>query len=137
MDPAIGQFLTSIGLTRYIELAGVIVMICSALDASIPQPAAGSHWLPLRKALSWFALNVSNAKPGGQPTLASWLLRIAQAVMAAGLLKAAQDKPTQPVIPTPAPVAPPAVPVVPLVPVLPLSPPVDPAPPAPAAPPSA
>jgi hypothetical protein len=123
MDPAIGQFLTAIGLARYIELAGVVVMLCSALDAAIPQPASGSHWLPVRKLLSWFALNLNHASPGDQPSIASWFLRIAQAVMAAGLLKTAQDQGPQ-ANPLPAP-------AVPASPVVHVTPPADPVPAAP------
>lgn len=126
MDPAIGQLLTSLGLSKYLELAGVIVMICSALDAAIPQPAEGSHWLPLRKALSFLALNLRNASPSGQPSIATWLLRIVKAVMAAGMLKgvveqanASQNPVVNPDDPTP------------VIPAVPATPPADPAPVAP------
>jgi hypothetical protein len=83
MDPAINQLLTFIGESRYLELAGVIVTLCSALDAAIPQPAPGSHWLPFRKLISWFALNIGHAGTEAQPSLATWILRIVRALVAA------------------------------------------------------
>ncbi len=80
MDPMIEQLLSFVGFGRYVGLAGLIVMICSAVDASLPQPATGSHWLPARKAISWLALNVSHAGNADQPSMASWILRVVRAL---------------------------------------------------------
>ncbi|MBF0562333.1 MAG: hypothetical protein HQL37_09985 [Alphaproteobacteria bacterium] len=55
-----------------------IVAGASALDAVLPQPAAGSHWLLPRKILSFIAANVGQASNGAQPPLSTWVLRIAK-----------------------------------------------------------
>ena len=66
-----------------------VCMIASAVDAVFPQPAAGSHWLPLRKIISFVALNVSAASNGSQPSFTTWLLRIVQPLLTAqGLIQA-------------------------------------------------
>jgi hypothetical protein len=57
----------------WIAIAG---FAASWLDAVIPQPAAGSHWLPVRKVLSALAGNVGNAANKNQPPLATWILRV-------------------------------------------------------------
>ena len=48
----------------------------SMLDSILPQPAPGSHWLPLRKAISVLAWNLFNARNANQPALATWLVRV-------------------------------------------------------------
>jgi hypothetical protein len=53
-------------------------MLLKALDAAIPQPAAGSHWLPLRKVVSILALNVGYAANADQPSILTWLERVLQ-----------------------------------------------------------
>ena len=67
-----------------------ICMIASAIDAAFPQPSAGSHWLPIRKLISFVALNISAASNGAQPSFTTWLLRIVQPLLTAqGLIQAA------------------------------------------------
>jgi hypothetical protein len=58
-----------------------IIAAASALDAALPQPAPGSHWLLLRKAVSFLAINVGNASNGKQPDFVSWIVRIAAPVL--------------------------------------------------------
>ena len=52
-----------------------VVTICSAIDASFPQPLAGSVWVVPRKIVSMIAMNFLNAKnaalPGMTPQLAA------------------------------------------------------------------
>ena len=38
------------------------VAVCAALDALLPQPPAGSRWVPPRRAVSWVALNLRHAR---------------------------------------------------------------------------
>lgn len=59
------------------------IAIASTLDALIPQPAPGSHWLIARKLLSFVAVNVSNASNGAQPSFVTWIVRIATPVLQA------------------------------------------------------
>lgn len=54
----------------------IAVAVASTLDAVLPQPAEGSHWLVLRKAISFIAVNVGNASNGKQPSFVTWLARI-------------------------------------------------------------
>ena len=58
-----------------------IVAAASALDATLPQPAPGSHWLIVRKVVSFLAVNVANASNGRQPAFATWIVRIAQPIL--------------------------------------------------------
>ena len=60
-----------------------VVAVASTLDASLPQPAAGSHWLLVRKVVSFLAVNVGNASNGGQPSFVTWIIRIATPVLQA------------------------------------------------------
>jgi len=83
MDPAINDLFALLGWSHYVELAGVLVALCSAIDAALPQPAPGSHWLPVRKAISYLALNIAHAGNDAQPSLATWILRIVRALVAA------------------------------------------------------
>ncbi len=70
------------GLDALVPLLLALHALASALDALVPQPAAGSHWLPLRKLLSAIALNVGHATNAQQPTIMTWLQRIAGLVVA-------------------------------------------------------
>ena len=54
-----------------------IVAAASTLDAALPQPDPGSHWLIIRKMISFIALNVGNASNGKQPEFVTWIVRIA------------------------------------------------------------
>ena len=60
-----------------------IVAAASTLDASLPQPAPGSHWLIVRKIISFLAINVGNASNGKQPDFVTWIVRIATPVLLA------------------------------------------------------
>ncbi len=60
-----------------------IIAAASALDAALPQPAPGSHWLIARKVVSFLAVNVGNASNGKQPDFVTWIVRIAAPVLAA------------------------------------------------------
>ena len=51
------------------------VTVASALN-TLPQPKPGSHWLPLRKVISFVALEVGGASNGAQPKFETWVLRI-------------------------------------------------------------
>lgn len=62
---------------------GAVVAVASALDASLPQPAPGSHWLVVRKLLSFLAINVGSASNGAQPSFDTWLLRIVTPILEA------------------------------------------------------
>ncbi len=59
------------------------IAAASALDAMLPQPQPGSHWLLLRKAVSFLAINVGNASNGKQPDFVTWIVRIAAPVLQA------------------------------------------------------
>jgi hypothetical protein len=91
MDP-IQSFLQALGLDRWLPLLLALHMLASAIDALLPQPAPGSHWLPLRKLVSVAAGNVANAQNILQPSLVTWLQRVIVALAA--------------VVPPPAPTAP-------------------------------
>ena len=60
-----------------------IVAAASTLDAALPQPAPGSHWLIVRKVISFLAINVGNASNGKQPDFVTWIVRIAEPVLQA------------------------------------------------------
>jgi len=60
-----------------------IIAAASALDAVLPQPAPGSHWLIARKVISFLAVNVGNASNSKQPDFVTWIVRIAAPVLAA------------------------------------------------------
>ena len=55
-----------------LTVIALAAFVASILDALVPQPAANSAWLPLRKALSALAVNVGNASNAGQPSFAAW-----------------------------------------------------------------
>ena len=78
-----------------------IVALASTLDASLPQPAPGSHWLLVRKVISFLAVNVGNASNGSQPSFVTWIVRIATPVLQAqGQLPAAVAPPAPSPTPT-------------------------------------
>ena len=58
-----------------------IVAVASTLDAALPQPQAGSHWLIVRKIISFLAINVGNASNGKQPDFVTWIVRIAEPLL--------------------------------------------------------
>ena len=60
-----------------------IIAAASTLDAALPQPAPGSHWLIVRKVISFLAINVGNASNGKQPDFVTWIVRIAAPVLQA------------------------------------------------------
>ena len=57
----------------YITLA---VSVASLLN-TLPQPAPGSHWTPLRKAIAFVAIEFGGARSAKAPELGPWLLRLA------------------------------------------------------------
>ena len=81
------------------------IAAASALDAALPQPKPGSHWLLLRKAISFLAINVGNASNGKQPDFVTWIVRIAAPVLQArGVASpASATAAEQPATPTPTP----------------------------------
>lgn len=58
-----------------------IVAAASTLDAALPQPDPGSHWLIIRKVISFLAINVGNASNGKQPDFVTWIVRIASPLL--------------------------------------------------------
>jgi hypothetical protein len=68
-----------IELWPYLTLA---VTVASVLN-TLPQPAPGSHWTPVRKIISFVALGVGHAMPANAPELGPWLLRLAAKYLAA------------------------------------------------------
>jgi hypothetical protein len=61
----------------------VLVLICSALDAVLPQPPAGSIWVTPRKIVSTIGLaifNARNAIPAGAPKAAAEVAGIAESI---------------------------------------------------------
>lgn len=99
MDASMQAALNAAGLTSFVPVVLALHTLASALDAAIPQPKPGSHWLPLRKLLTIAALGVGNASPACQPALITWAQRIA------GMLVA--------ILPPPPAAAPPAAPLPP------------------------
>ncbi len=70
-----------------------VVAFASALDAALPQPKPGSHWLIFRKIVSALAVNVGNAANGKQPPFATWIARVVASV--------STDQETKPTLPKP------------------------------------
>lgn len=62
----------------YITLA---VSVASGLN-TLPQPAPGSHWTPLRKAIAFVAIEFGGARSAKAPELGPWFLRLAASYMA-------------------------------------------------------
>lgn len=88
----IAAILRSAGLDRFVPLILLLHTTASLLDAAIPQPATGSHWLPFRKVLSFLALNFGNAANSAQPALTTWLQRLV--IVAASRMPAPDSQPT-------------------------------------------
>ena len=80
-----------------------VIAAASTLDATLPQPTPGSHWLIIRKVISFLAINVGNASNGNQPDLVTWIVRIATPVLQAqGVAPPAATSPVeQPAASTP------------------------------------
>lgn len=74
------------GLVKWVVCA---VSIASLLDAALPQPTAGSHWLPIRMVVSAVALNRLNAANAGQPGLMTWIARVLQPLVDAQIARTA------------------------------------------------
>ena len=92
------------------------ISIASTLNA-LPQPKAGSHWIPVRKIISFISLSVGGAKNVDEPPLGTWLLRLVGPVLTnqglklvavdlADVVDQATAKPVPPAVPTPSPVTP-------------------------------
>jgi len=82
VDPStLSTVLSALGLTKFVPVVLALSTLASALDAILPQPAPGSHWLPARKLLSIAALNVHYASNAAQPPLVTWLRRVAAALV--------------------------------------------------------
>lgn len=102
---ALQAALRAAGLDALIPTLLACHALASALDALIPQPAPGSHWLPLRKLVSIAAGNVHYAGNALQPSVLTWVER------SLPILMAILPSPTVVAAPTPAPapaVTPPA-----------------------------
>lgn len=78
MDAQITAAFHAAGLDSFVPLLLALHLLASALDAIIPQPKPGSHWIPFRKVLSFFAGNFWHASDANQPSLLTWAQRIAQ-----------------------------------------------------------
>lgn len=76
VSPALAAVLQSAGLGWLVQYLVAAVAIASILDAVIPQPVAGSHWLPIRKLLSFAAANVGFARNSTQPDIGTWIARV-------------------------------------------------------------
>ena len=88
-----------------------IVAAASTLDAALPQPYPGSHWLAIRKVISFLAINVGNASNGKQPDFVTWIVRIAAPLLqnpttAQAVVQAAAAGPLVPSAPAPQAAAP-------------------------------
>jgi hypothetical protein len=70
------QVIHSLGLDKILPILFALHLLASITDALLPQPAIGSHWIPLRKLLSLAAANVGHAANARQPPLVSWFQRI-------------------------------------------------------------
>jgi hypothetical protein len=82
MHMSLPAALHAAGLDAFLPLLLALHAVASALDALIPQPKPGSHWLPLRKLISAAAGNVLYAKGGLQPSMLTWVQRIARLLVA-------------------------------------------------------
>lgn len=87
MDDAITAALHGAGLDAYTPAAVAllnavvaVIALASAINAILPQPKAGSHWLPIRSLVAKAALAVGNAKPADLPPMMTWLQRLAAMV---------------------------------------------------------
>jgi hypothetical protein len=84
--------LQQLGLDRYLPLLLAFHTLASFIDAVVPQPAPGSHWLPARKVLSILALNVANASNAKQPPLITWMMRAGTVLQAAAVAQQSQAR---------------------------------------------
>jgi hypothetical protein len=132
MDDLITAALHAAGLDAYtpavITLVHAIVTVivaASALNAALPQPAPGSHWIPIRAVVNKLALAFGAARPASAPAAVTWFQRIAAALIqylpppAAPVAQAPRVEPSlgpgSIVIPTPAgPPGPPTAPAPPV-----------------------
>lgn len=63
-----------------VKIAAAIVLAASAVNAAMPQPKPGSHWIPLRKLVNMAALAIAHGKVADDPAFSSWLVRLAVAL---------------------------------------------------------
>ena len=101
--------LQALGLDKWVPIVLACHALASTLDAAIPQPAVGSHWLPLRKLLSIAAGNVANATNLLQPSVVTWLQKVL--IVVATLVP--EPAPVAPAAPAPAVTGAPPVPPAP------------------------
>jgi hypothetical protein len=121
MKATILAALHSAGLDSIVPLLLALHATANAIDAMIPQPKPGSHWLPLRKLVSIAAGNVHYATNGLQPPILSWVQRIAGmlvAILPPAPIQAPRVDPIPPSVmpappPQPAPLPKPLFPTVP------------------------
>lgn len=76
----IASVLHALGLDNVLPVILALSTLARAIDALISQPAPGSHWIPMRKIVSFLSLGVGHAKPGEQPAFVTWLQRLVQAL---------------------------------------------------------
>jgi hypothetical protein len=84
--------LQQFGLDKYLPLLFAFHTLCSFVDAVVPQPAPGSHWLPFRKVLSILALNVAFASNAKQPPLITWMMRAGMLLQGAAVAQQSQAR---------------------------------------------
>jgi hypothetical protein len=97
VDPTSGLglligMLDQAGLSNLVKSVVCAVTVASALDAALPQPAPGSHWLVIRKSVSFIALNLGNASNSGQPAMMTWIARVLQPLVDAQIARTAPPK---------------------------------------------
>ncbi len=63
-------------LAPAVSYVSIVVAVASLLDSRFPQPNPGSNWLPVRKAISFLALNWGFAANAGQPPLLTWFIKV-------------------------------------------------------------
>lgn len=123
-------------LIQVIAALCMLVTMASTVDMALPQPAPGSHWLPIRKAISFMALAFGNARNATQPSLATLAWRLipllVKTMPAGSAIAVASSIIEQIAVPTQAPSPAPAAPQAPATPL-----PADPAPVSPPTPPPA
>lgn len=69
-----------LGFDQWLPVVFKFIAFAAALDATVPQPKPGSHWLPLRKVISVMAFNIGHASPAEQPGLITWVQRVLQRI---------------------------------------------------------
>lgn len=60
MDPI--SLLLGLVPAQYLAYVALLVAVCAILDASLPQPAEGSPWVPARRAVAFVAINFAHAR---------------------------------------------------------------------------